>query len=127
MRRIRIIGVCALSLLLLGTGAVGPADALATDACVVESQAVGDTTVWQFKTIGACQWTPPADLDYAEVLIVGGGGGGGGIAAAGGGGAGGVLYGAKIAIPKGPITVGVGGGGAGGEYPFGESSRCRRH
>ena len=57
-------------------------------------------------------WTPPSDIDDANVLIVAGGGGGGGNHA-GGGGAGGLLYYTKRTI-TGQKTIVVGEGGAGG-------------
>jgi len=57
-------------------------------------------------------WTPPNDIEGADVLMVAGGGGGGGHIA-GGGGAGGLLHYTNQTV-SGQKTINVGGGGHGG-------------
>lgn len=58
-------------------------------------------------------WTPPSEIEGADVLMVAGGGGGGGTDA-GGGGAGGLLHYTNQTISSGQKTIVVGGGGEGG-------------
>jgi hypothetical protein len=57
-------------------------------------------------------WTPPNDIEGADVLMVAGGGGGGGHIV-GGGGAGGLLFNTNVSL-SGQKTVVVGNGGSGG-------------
>lgn len=85
-------------------------------------------TVLKFTTIGTCNWSIPAGVTRADILVVGGGGAGG-TRAGGGGGAGGYLYfpnEAVIANQSINITVGAGGlgvltnsAGNGGDSSFG--------
>jgi hypothetical protein len=77
-------------------------------SCNPTSSVVAQKTVLTFSSLGECDWTVPANVSSADVLVVAGGGGGGG----GGGGAGGVRQLTSRAI-SGVITVAVGAGGAG--------------
>jgi hypothetical protein len=77
-------------------------------SCNPTSSVVAQKTVLTFSSVRECDWTVPANVSSADVLVVAGGGGGGG----GGGGAGGVRQLTSRAI-SGVITVVVGAGGAG--------------
>ena len=81
---------------------------VATPNCSPVSSIVAQKTVLTFSSVGECDWTVPANVSSADVLVVAGGGGGGG----GGGGAGGVRQLTSRGI-SGVITVVVGTGGAG--------------
>lgn len=75
-------------------------------------------TYFEFRTVGSCSWTPPAEMSTADVLVVGGGGGGagnytGGSTSGGSGGGGGVYPATGVPI-SGATTVTVGRGGSGG-------------
>ncbi|MEY4497430.1 MAG: hypothetical protein RLZZ364_735, partial [Actinomycetota bacterium] len=102
--------------------------------------------VFQFTTVGTCDWTVPASLALQQIAVVSGGGGGGGgsfggsTGGGGGGGGGGNVYASRKynLLPEGlviTITVGAGGsagagatslngvgssGGAGGNSKFGD-------
>ena len=85
-------------------------------------------TILRFTAIGSCDWTVPAGITSADILVVGGGGAGG-TRSGGGGGAGGYLYFANQAVTANQatdITVGAGGVGVlgnsannGGDSSFG--------
>jgi hypothetical protein len=77
-------------------------------SCSPTSSVVAQKTVLTFSSVRECEWTVPANVSSADVLVVAGGGGGGG----GGGGAGGVRQLTSRAV-SGVITVVVGAGGAG--------------
>jgi uncharacterized repeat protein (TIGR02543 family) len=73
-------------------------------------------TVLTFTNATTCNWSVPAGVTVAQVLVVGGGGGGGGAhdnAASGGGGAGYVYANSSLSI-SGTISIVVGAGGTGG-------------
>ena len=105
---------------------IAPAQAACTDS--------GSGTIAKFLSVGSCNWTVPAGVTSAQVLIVGGGGAGGSGTYAGGGGAGRVVYFSSLALTPGAsmaITVGNGGalnntaweadvsrGGSGGDSSF---------
>jgi hypothetical protein len=84
--------------------------------CVKTSTTIGGETVLTFSTVGTCEWTVPAGVVSARVLIVGGGSSGGaGLAGARwpqGGGGGAVLERSDFATTPGALlSVTVGGGG----------------
>jgi uncharacterized repeat protein (TIGR02543 family) len=73
-------------------------------------------TVLTFTNATACNWSVPAGVTVAQVLVVGGGGGGGGAhdnASAGGGGAG-FVYANSTESISGTIAISIGAGGTGG-------------
>ena len=85
--------------------------------CVKTSTTVGSETVLTFSTIGTCEWTVPAGVTSARVLVVGGGSsGGGGVAGVWwpqGGGGGAVVENQSFSVtPGAAISIAVGGGGA---------------
>jgi hypothetical protein len=41
--------------------------------CVKTSTTIGGETVLTFSTVGTCEWTVPANVTSARVLVVGGG------------------------------------------------------
>ena len=62
-------------------------------------------------------WTPPANVSYAQVVLVGAGGGGGGGSSyvAGGGGGGGAVVVQNVQVTGGvPYSINIGAGGQGG-------------
>ena len=95
-------------------GAAATAGFIYSDTSTTPTYTWGTLNSVDTSTSGQTEysWTPPSDIDDANVLIVAGGGGGGGNHA-GGGGAGGLLYYTKRTI-TGQKTIVVGEGGAGG-------------
>ena len=85
--------------------------------CVKSSTTIGGETVLTFTTVGTCEWTVPAGVTSARVLVVGGGSsGGGGVAGVWwpqGGGGGAVVENQSFSVtPGAAISIAVGGGGA---------------
>jgi uncharacterized repeat protein (TIGR02543 family) len=81
-------------------------------ACVPTSTTVSGETVLTFTTVGSCDWSVPAGLTTADVLVVGGGGAGGTTSnGAGGGGGGGQVNTQPSLSISGTITIQVGAGG----------------
>ena len=80
-----------------------------------ERLANGDCVIQFTSTAKTINWTVPAGVTSAEVLVVGGGGGGGDSslsATGGGGGAGGYFSSSSVAV-SGNILISVGAGGSG--------------
>jgi hypothetical protein len=71
-----------------------------------------DYIVEIYSGVGTSGFTPPANVNSVEYLVVAGGGGGGAWRG-GGGGAGGLRAGTLAVTPQVPLTVTVGAGGAG--------------
>lgn len=96
-------------------------------AADVTVSAIGADCVIRFRNGVATNWTVPAGIAQADVLLVGGGGGGGGREWAGGGGGGGVLYGEGVSLENlasgGVISVVAGAGGSGGLNTNDETAR----
>lgn len=89
--------------------------------CVKTSTTIGGETVLTFSTVGTCEWTVPANVTSARVLVVGGGGSGaGGVSGSwfgAGGGGGAVVENQSFSVtPGAAISVVVGDGGAESDY-----------
>ena len=100
-----------------------PANAAACNPTI--TTATNGETVLTFSTVGGCDWTVPAGITQAQVLIVAGGGGGGDsrdYQTGGGGGAGGYFQANNVNI-SGTIAIIVGAGGAGGANDNATTSR----
>jgi hypothetical protein len=85
--------------------------------CSPASQTSGGYTTLTFTNTSTCNWSVPAGVTAADVLVVGGGGGGSGnrtSTGAGGSGGGGGVYKATSVPVSGSVTVTVGSGGAAG-------------
>ena len=81
-------------------------------ACVPTSTTVSGETVLTFTTVGICDWSVPAGLTTADVLVVGGGGAGGTTSNGAGGGGGGGQVNAQTGVSiSGTITIQIGAGG----------------
>jgi uncharacterized repeat protein (TIGR02543 family) len=113
--RSKIVSIVITSLisgLLVSIPASIPAQAN-TPACVpVLTTASNGDTILTFTTVGSCNWTVPAGITTADVLVVGGGGAGGTSSngAAGGGGGGQVKAQANTTI-AGVISIQIASGG----------------
>jgi uncharacterized repeat protein (TIGR02543 family) len=86
-------------------------------ACVPTSTTVNGETVLTFSTVGTCEWTVPANVTSARVLVVGGGSSGGaglaGVWWPQGGSGGAVVENQSFTVASGAsISITVGGGGA---------------
>ncbi len=80
------LGVCLALSLVAGMLVLAPPAAAA--ACTPTSSIDGTATVLQFSTVATCDWTVPANVLSADVMVLAGGGGGNNA----GGGAGGLIY-----------------------------------
>ena len=98
-----------------GNGSSGIVIIRYTPACSPSSTSSGGYTILTFTSVTTCNWSVPAGVTAADVLVVGGGGGAG----SGGGGAGGFLSRSLTGL-SGDIQVVVGAAGAGSS---GTSSR----
>lgn len=105
LARLSAISVAASSLFLAPLAPVYAAD------CSPTTSTVGLDTVLTFTTVGTCDWSVPAGVSTARVLIIGGGGGGGGDE--GGGGGAGQFRDLSSQLVSGAIQVTVGAGGQG--------------
>jgi hypothetical protein len=85
--------------------------------CVKSSTTVSGETVLTFSTVGTCEWTVPAGVTSARVLVVGGGSSGGsgqaGVWWPQGGAGGAVIDNQSFTVaPGASISIVIGGGGA---------------
>ena len=102
----------------VGNGPATASTSGAPNGCNPTSSTSGGFTVLTFTNTTACQWSVPAGVTSAEVLIVAGGGGGNrGVCSVNygaGGGGGGVSLGTRSLTPGDliPVTVGAGGSAA---------------
>ena len=101
-----------------------PASNLGT-FCSPSSTSSGGYTILTFTSTTACQWSVPAGVTTADVLVVGGGGGGGRGGPlgneGGGGGGGGVIETTGISV-SGSYLIAVGAGGAADQNGTGSSA-----
>ena len=104
LARLSAISVAASSLFLAPLAPVYAAD------CSPTTSTVGLDTVLTFTTVGTCDWSVPAGVSTARVLIIGGGGGGGDE---GGGGGAGQFPDLSSQPVSGTIQVTAGAGGQG--------------
>jgi uncharacterized repeat protein (TIGR02543 family) len=89
--------------------------AVAGTVCSPTSASANGYTSLTFTSTTVCNWSVPAGVTAADVLVVGGGGGGG-ADGGGGGGGGGVFQNSNFSItPNSSVVVKVGAGGAGGQ------------
>ena len=87
--------------------------------CSPASQTASGYTILTFTNAGACNWSVPAGVTSADVLIIGGGGAGGG-GVGGGGGAGEFIETSRSGLTGGStVLISVGAGGTPKSWDFG--------
>ena len=94
--------------------------------CSPSSQTASSYTILTFTNTGPCNWSVPAGVTSADVLIIGGGGAGGG-GVGGGGGAGEFIETTRTGLTGGStVLISVGAGGTSKSWAAGNAGQSSR-